>query len=557
MALIISHKISPRREGGSQRSAYGVLLFGALCMSTWVLLSHQLSVALPLAHAPFGASLPWASSSSSSSLGKPVSTLQQLMADLRPHASTAAAAAGGERLARGTSGSSGRRTLLVTFQRSKTAMSFLMVTCRMCSNAVAADLDAWRLHAPVTSTLLESIISNTPLEERVSVDVGAGLGYFAMLAAAWGSKVVAFEPDAWARDVLTQNAALIKDGRVKVVPYAAGAVTLLPDKQQQQQPTVAAAAASSSTTASNITATNSTESSRQVAVVKLSEAISADVAISTLIVDGSCQPQPQQQQRQQQQGAAAEALLPDFEGVMEGAYDMLGRVQVGGGSGRVWLGRTRPEGCSIESPTDAAATAALPPLSMQWLFIPSLCEASSPRVKRVLRDILVRGNFSHVYAYDEDAEPVADDDAVEQRQAAMLAQPEQHQQEAAGISVAAGRAPSLQGGAAVKAPSSTLAYPADAHLQDVTQPVRDGRADAVFAANFVFARAPLGGTLTIQMPKPLVWDNSQMMADMNQLQQQLAGDAGGGSASSMAAPLGGEPAQAPSPNDPPEVAVRT
>ncbi|KAF8067342.1 aarF domain-containing protein kinase [Scenedesmus sp. PABB004] len=78
-----------------------------------------------------------------------------------------------------------------------------------------------RLYAPVESWLFEHIWSVTPARERVLVDVGANVGYFSMLSAAWGAKALAFEPNPEARRLLEISAALQPNVRnIRVFPYA-------------------------------------------------------------------------------------------------------------------------------------------------------------------------------------------------------------------------------------------------------------------------------------------------------------------------------------------------
>lgn len=241
--------------------------------------------------------------------------------------------------ATGTTSSSGikgggARTLL-TFQRTRTAMPFIMMICRMCSDPASQSLAATKLHDPVTTTLLEHALSNQPGDERVFVELGPGSGYFSMLAASWQADVVAFEPNASARLLLDRNAALHRDGRMKIVPYAVGAKTTLAAILSQQKEanattgaantTLAGANATSTPGSSSISSTAGATSAGAAAaaaatpqrygvdIVALSDAISGDASVSVLMINAA---------------SLDGVSVPRVEEAVEGAHNMLKHVQV-------------------------------------------------------------------------------------------------------------------------------------------------------------------------------------------------------------------------------------
>jgi FkbM family methyltransferase len=91
--------------------------------------------------------------------------------------------------------------------------------------------------SPPKTAIFEHIWSNTPEAERSMVDVGANVGYFSALAAAWGARVAAFEPSPGPFALLRLTAALqpspppgavtaaaaAGEGRFLLYPFAAGA----------------------------------------------------------------------------------------------------------------------------------------------------------------------------------------------------------------------------------------------------------------------------------------------------------------------------------------------
>lgn len=319
-------KARERREGLSVRHIYIALLCGAVCFSTWALLSNHVSSSLPT-HAQLNQAWSSSSGSDSDSSGYPTrlssrkgsSSLLLTSALQARNASAQASAA-----VLGSKGASRR----VSFQRTKTAMPFIMMTCRMCDDPQSSSVHKIRMHAPVTTTLLEHALSNTPDSERVFVEVGAGTGYFSMLAASWGTDVVAFEPDAGARVLLQHNAALHRDGRLKVIPFALGAATTLATVAAANQTANSStnSTAGNSTTAgtassANVTASvNSGNSSSAggkawgVDVLKLADAMSGDVELTVLLINAP---------------SLDGVAVPDLTAVAEGAYGILPRVQVG------------------------------------------------------------------------------------------------------------------------------------------------------------------------------------------------------------------------------------
>lgn len=223
-------------------------------------------------------------------------------------------------------------TRRLTFQRTKTAMPFIMMTCRMCDDPMSQQVAAIKMYDPVTSTLVEHALSNTPDESRVFVEVGAGTGYFSMLAASWGTDVVAFEPNATSRQMLHYNAGLHKDGRVRIVPYALGARTTLATILSQQNSSDSSSrgnitSSSNSTSgppptftpAANPTSSSTSSSSGNsskgwpVDVLRLSDAIAGDAKMTVLLINVP---------------SLDGVSVPGFVEAAEGAYDMLTRVQV-------------------------------------------------------------------------------------------------------------------------------------------------------------------------------------------------------------------------------------
>lgn len=323
-----------RRDGLNARHIYTALLCGAVCFSTWALLSHQVSSSLPT-HGP--ASI-WPSqppgnsdSSAKSSLRRGPSSL--LFASLHKGSSSVSGGAAAVAASAAVLGSKAA-TRRLTFQRTKTAMPFIMMTCRMCDDPMSQQIAAVKMYDPVTSTLVEHALSNTPDDSRVFVEVGAGTGYFSMLAASWGTDVVAFEPNATSRQMLNYNAGLHKDGRMRIVPYALGARTTLATVLNQQNSsdsssniTTTTSNSSSNSTAApsptftpaaTPTSTNSSNSSSisngwPVDVLRLSDAIAGDANMTVLLINVP---------------SLDGVSVPGFEEAAEGAYDMLTRVQV-------------------------------------------------------------------------------------------------------------------------------------------------------------------------------------------------------------------------------------
>jgi hypothetical protein len=223
----------------------------------------------------------------------------------------------------------------MTFQRTKTAMPFIMMTCRMCDDPQSGSIHRIKMYDPVTSTLLEHALSTTPDLARVFVEVGPGTGYFSMLASSWRADVVGFEPNATSRVMLQHNAGLHRDGRLRIVPYAVGAKTTLAaivgdgaasnstapgtngTTSAAHNNTSSSSITSNSNNTSNSTSTSSSSGSPKtkwgVDVVKLSDAISGDVELTVLLINA---------------GTLDGVSVPDLAAAAEGAHDMLKRVQV-------------------------------------------------------------------------------------------------------------------------------------------------------------------------------------------------------------------------------------
>jgi len=315
-----------RRESLSYKQIYIALIFGAICFSSWSLLSQRISSSLP-SHGP--SSSTWSSHSSSSS-GKSSRRLSNdeklsikkgpsslLLAGVLQNSQNGSAPQAVPEVAPKTAG------MRLAFQRTKTAMPFIMMTCRMCDDSMSIAIQQQKVFEPVTSTLVEHALSNSA--ERVYVEIGAGTGYFSMLASSWGSDVVAFEPNASARVLLQHNSALHRDGRLKVVPYALGAKTTLAAVLQAQAAKAAASGSNStanSTSSSTDAAIGSTTDSSSssggekaygVDVVRLSDAISGDVGVTVMLINAP---------------TLDGDSVPDVLAVAEGAADMLKHVQV-------------------------------------------------------------------------------------------------------------------------------------------------------------------------------------------------------------------------------------
>jgi FkbM family methyltransferase len=202
----------------------------------------------------------------------------------------------------------------------------------MCDDAMSNQIHQTKMYDPVTSTLVEHALSSAPDMSRVFVEAGAGTGYFSMLAASWGTDVVAFEPNATARQLLQYNAGLHKDGRVRVVPYALGAQTTLAAAASKQNTTDSSSSSSNVTGASSqmgpspaVDASNANSSSSSnstssneakkwgVDVLRLSDALNGDAEVTVLLLNVPTM-----------DGVS----VPDFVAAAEGAYDMLKRVKV-------------------------------------------------------------------------------------------------------------------------------------------------------------------------------------------------------------------------------------
>jgi hypothetical protein len=152
-----------------------------------------------------------------------------------------------------------------------------------------------------------------------------------MLASSWRADVVAFEPNATARVMLQHNAALHRDGRLRIVPYAVGAKTTLAAIVGDGAAAAAANSSAPGTNGTNASSQNSSNSSSSgnitsnsssssltikrwgVDVVKLSDAISGDVELTVLLVNAA---------------SLDGVSVPDLDTAAEGAHGMLKRVQV-------------------------------------------------------------------------------------------------------------------------------------------------------------------------------------------------------------------------------------
>jgi len=74
------------------------------------------------------------------------------------------------------------------FLRTITTRTFFMATCFDCHCiALCHDLSQHKVWAPVEATIFERILNQTREEDRKVVDVGANIGYFTILSAAWGA----------------------------------------------------------------------------------------------------------------------------------------------------------------------------------------------------------------------------------------------------------------------------------------------------------------------------------------------------------------------------------
>lgn len=113
------------------------------------------------------------------------------------------------------------------FTRTILAKPFVMATCVDCHcMTVCRDLAQNRVWAPVESTIFERILNQTREQDRVVVDVGANIGFFTMLSAAWGARVYSFEPNVHAAAFLRVNIALqptMAQQKIHFFPNAIGA----------------------------------------------------------------------------------------------------------------------------------------------------------------------------------------------------------------------------------------------------------------------------------------------------------------------------------------------
>lgn len=245
----------------------------------------------------------------------------------------------------------------------------------------------------------------------------------------------------------------------------------------------------------------------------------------------------------------------------------------------------------------------------QWLLLHSVCDANSTKVTEMLRAVLARGNFTHVYNYADtpNKEPQGQQAATSQPQGAEAASPQQQQQqqqvvmpqqqlqqqaESAGVTTGVTNTqPAGQAGAkGVVAPTPTQGqqqpgqegdaragdagvsgsgsgsgtnttstpdaaaksrsnYPVDGMYIHITPLVRAGQHVLHFApahTNFIFTRKPLGTTLQIAMPAPVPADFWSPPAGPSS-----TNSSGNSNVSSTEV----APAEAPSPGDPPEVPV--
>lgn len=77
----------------------------------------------------------------------------------------------------------------------RTARPFVLVFPATSKCSGCGTFSSMNVSSPSQSTLIEHFLSIREVENRTMVDVGAKVGYFSLLAAAWGSRVVAYEPD--------------------------------------------------------------------------------------------------------------------------------------------------------------------------------------------------------------------------------------------------------------------------------------------------------------------------------------------------------------------------
>jgi hypothetical protein len=117
----------------------------------------------------------------------------------------------------------------------------------------------------------------------------------------------------------------------------------------------------------------------------------------------------------------------------------------------------------------------------------------------VLTNMLARGNFSNLYSYGRPSEQqLAQGDDAQYEEGQQQQQQQQQEQQQGG---------NAADGSKAAAAAASSSYPADTHYVDITEAIQ--QPDAEFAlthSDFLFTRAPLSGTLHINMPKKLVWD---------------------------------------------------
>lgn len=107
----------------------------------------------------------------------------------------------------------------------KVMKPFRMFICTECHCDICDFVLRFGYFAPIESMIFHHILtqgSGCTNSDALVVDAGANVGYFSLLAAAYGCRVVAFEPNVKARLYLEASAALHEDNLVEVHSQALG-----------------------------------------------------------------------------------------------------------------------------------------------------------------------------------------------------------------------------------------------------------------------------------------------------------------------------------------------
>lgn len=101
---------------------------------------------------------------------------------------------------------------VITVFQSRTPIPFFMYGCNGCSSGMMRDIQHHGIWSPVETVLFHTILNNhcrnPDGSSRLVVDVGANAGFFTLLAATYGCRVLSFEPVVGPRMLLTASVAL-------------------------------------------------------------------------------------------------------------------------------------------------------------------------------------------------------------------------------------------------------------------------------------------------------------------------------------------------------------